>query len=65
MLIDCDTCAARDVGCADCVITLLLRTSDTSADLDVGEARAFGVLAAGGLAPPLRLVPVRPLSRPA
>lgn len=65
MLIDCDTCAARDVGCADCVIALLLRTSDTSPDLDAREATAFGVLAAGGLAPPLRLVPVRSLGRPA
>ena len=24
MLIDCDTCTARGVGCADCVVTVLL-----------------------------------------
>ncbi len=24
MLIDCDTCTARDTGCADCVVTVLL-----------------------------------------
>ena len=66
MLIDCDTCVARGVGCSDCVVALLLRGPDASLDLDDSEAEAFGALAAGGLAPPLRLVPFLPgLTRPA
>jgi hypothetical protein len=58
MLIDCDTCRARDIECGDCVISLLLGAPQDSQDLDADEAAAFGALAAGGLAPPLRLVPV-------
>lgn len=78
MLIDCESCRVRDVGCSDCVISLFLRGGtgdraypadsmspphDSSAgsavlDLDEAERRALDVLADGGLAPPLRLVPV-------
>jgi hypothetical protein len=58
MLIDCDTCKVRDIACSDCVVALLLGTPDASTDLDESEAAAFGILAAGGLTPPLRLVPV-------
>ena len=65
MLIDCDTCVARDVGCSDCVVALLLQGHDTSSDLDSEEARALATLAAGGLAPPLRLVPIRARRWPA
>jgi hypothetical protein len=72
VLIDCDSCEARDVACADCVVTVLLgmpvrparssTTSVTSAraapvDLDDAERAAIGVLAESGLVPPLRLVP--------
>jgi hypothetical protein len=58
MLINCDTCRMRDVACGDCVISLLLGAPHDSSDLDAEEAAALGALAAGGLAPPLRLVPV-------
>jgi hypothetical protein len=58
MLIDCDSCRMRDIACSDCVVTLLLGTADASQDLDPVETAALGALAAGGLAPPLRLVPV-------
>lgn len=58
MLIDCDTCRMRDIACGDCVISLLLGAPQDSLDLDAQEAAALGALAAGGLAPPLRLVPV-------
>ena len=61
MLIDCDTCQVRDVGCSDCVVALLLGAPDASADLDELEAAALGALAAGGLTPPLRLVPMHPV----
>ncbi|MGI8880328.1 MAG: hypothetical protein ACR2KJ_07460 [Jatrophihabitans sp.] len=59
MLIDCETCRVRDVGCSDCVISLLLG-APSSVDLDEDERHALGVLAEGGLTPPLRLIPMRP-----
>ncbi len=59
MLIDCETCRVRDIGCSDCVISLLLDPPAT-VELDEDERHALGVLAEGGLAPPLRLIPVRP-----
>jgi hypothetical protein len=58
MLIDCDTCRMRDIACGDCVISLLLGAPHDCSDLAADEAAALGALAAGGLAPPLRLVPV-------
>jgi len=60
MLIDCDSCAARDVHCGDCVITALLGPRDQAVELDSAEEQALGALAVGGLLPPLRLVPKRP-----
>ncbi len=56
MLIDCDSCRVRDVGCSDCVISLLLSTPDISHDLVPAEAAAFTALAGAGIVPPLRLV---------
>ena len=56
MLIDCDTCAVRGPACSDCVVGVLL---GTAADLDDAERSAVTALAAHGLIPPLRLVPVR------
>jgi hypothetical protein len=62
MLIDCETCVARDVACADCVVNVLLgstlssRTSSVPVELDADERAAIGSLAAAGLVPPLRLV---------
>jgi hypothetical protein len=64
MLIDCDTCAMRDIACSDCVITMLLDRPAHSApgamtaDLDDDERRAVDVLADAGLIAPLRLVPL-------
>jgi hypothetical protein len=57
MLIDCDTCAMRDVSCGDCVVSALLGPRDGSLELDSAEQDALGALACGGLLPPLRLVP--------
>lgn len=63
MLIDCDTCVARDHACGDCVITVLLdlkpaapRTTQEPFELDADEEAAIGSLADAGLVPPLRLV---------
>jgi hypothetical protein len=57
VLIDCDTCAVRDVACGDCVMTVLLRPDRNAVELDGAEQTALDALAGGGLLPPLRLVP--------
>ena len=56
MLIDCDTCSVRGIGCGDCVITVLLGGPPVGVTLNDEERRAVEVLAAAGLVPPLRLV---------
>jgi len=56
MLIDCETCAVRDLACGDCVVTHLLDVGLASpVDLATDEAAALRVLAEHGLVPPLRL----------
>ena len=60
MLIDCDSCAARDISCGDCVVAVLLGPRRTAVELDSAEQDALGALASGGLLPPLRLVPTSP-----
>ncbi len=55
MLIDCDTCAMRDIACSDCVITMLFGGSSQT-ELDDDECRAVDLLAEAGLVAPLRLV---------
>ncbi|UQX87243.1 hypothetical protein M6D93_13140 [Jatrophihabitans telluris] len=64
MLIDCDSCAMRDLACADCVVTVLLGPRPVTIELDSAEEVALGALAGGGLLPPLRLVPTIPPGRP-
>lgn len=66
MLIDCDTCTARPRACGDCIVTHLLSVGpvrDTATpdptELTESEVAAVAVLSAGGLVPPLRLVPRR------
>jgi hypothetical protein len=62
MLIDCDTCAVRDVHCHDCVVSVFLtlpRVAEQppgAVELDETEHDALGTLMAAGLVPPLRLV---------
>lgn len=56
MLIDCDTCVAREHACGQCVIGVLLRSPAVPVDLDPDERAAIGSLAQAGLVPPLRLV---------
>jgi hypothetical protein len=61
MLIDCETCAVRDIACGDCVVSVLLSGERHAAlELDSSEQDALGALASGGLLPPLRLVPAWP-----
>ena len=56
MTIDCDDCAVRGPGCKDCVVSVLLGVPDI---LLQDEREALEVLAEAGLAPRLRLVPIR------
>ena len=63
MLIDCDSCAMRDIACSDCVMTMLLDSRATRrralpAEFDDDERRAVDLLADAGLLAPLRLVPL-------
>jgi hypothetical protein len=53
--IDCDRCAVRGLHCHDCVVTMLLGPPP-ELGFDDDQAAALGVLAAGGLVPPLRMV---------
>lgn len=65
--VDCDSCAARGIGCGDCVVSVLLGPPD-ALDLDTSEQAALAALADSGLVPPLRLIPgarrVRPVQSP-
>ncbi len=61
VVIDCDDCAARGPACRDCVVSVLLGVPET---LMYDERAALEVLADAGLAPRLRLVPIRRDSGP-
>jgi hypothetical protein len=54
MIVDCDGCRMRDLACGDCVVSVLLGT--TNDQLDAAERAALDVLAESGLVPPLRLI---------
>ncbi|MGV0626625.1 hypothetical protein [Mycolicibacter minnesotensis] len=56
VLIDCDDCAVRGPACQDCVISVLLGVPN---ELLEDERAALDVLAEAGMAPRLRLVPIR------
>ena len=56
VVIDCDECAVRGPGCRDCVVSVLLGVPET---LLQDERAALEILAEAGLAPRLRLVPIR------
>lgn len=75
MLIECDACAVRGPACQDCVVSVLLAappaaegppaTEGPVVELDGAEQAALAVLADSGLVPPLRLLPLTPVTRPA
>ena len=60
VVIDCDDCAVRGAGCRDCVVSVILGVPET---LSQDERAALEVLADVGLAPRLRLVPIRRAAR--
>ena len=55
VVIDCDECAVRGIGCRDCVVSVLLGVPEKLLD---DERQALEALAEAGMAPRLRLVPV-------
>lgn len=57
MIIDCDKCAIRGVGCSDCVVSVLLNAPGT-VELTDPELKAINALGDAGLVPRLRLVPI-------
>jgi hypothetical protein len=57
VIIDCDKCAIRGIGCSDCVVSVLLNAPGT-VELTDPELKAIGALADAGLVPRLRLVPI-------
>lgn len=56
VVIDCDHCAVRGPACRDCVVSVLLGVPN---ELLEDERAALDVLADAGMAPRLRLVPIR------
>ncbi len=55
MIIDCNKCVMKDLGCADCVVTVLLNIdSKKPANLTKNQSEAINNLATAGLVPPLR-----------
>ncbi len=56
ILIDCDTCVARDTDvCSDCMMSFLCRDDSRMAVVfDLDELRAVRILAEAGLVPTLR-----------
>ena len=61
MLIDCDSCLAKDIACDDCVVSVLFDRGLLEGgplDLDNDEVDALSTLAEAGLVPQLRLIPI-------
>lgn len=57
MHIDCEGCEMRGLRCGDCVVSVMLGAPPEGVELDDAERSALDALAAGGLVPPLQLVP--------
>jgi hypothetical protein len=59
MIIDCDSCAVRNIACDDCVVSVLLSAPPAVETGDIEwseeESGALRALAAGGLVPPVRM----------
>lgn len=63
MKLDCESCRQREIGCDDCVVTLLMSLPAQGARLNPAETEALAVMAESGLVPPLRLQPIRDIRR--
>jgi len=51
MIIDCDSCAVRDIKCDDCVVSVLIGNPRS---MGSEESRVIDLLASRGMVPPLR-----------
>lgn len=59
MIIDCDTCRVRGPACGDCMVTAIIgHPGQGPVEIDGAQQLALSALAASGMVPPLRLVPV-------
>ena len=57
MIIKCETCAVRDIGCGDCVLTFFLdknRDKSTHCEIPDKTAEAIDLLSSRGIVRPLR-----------
>ena len=57
MIITCESCAVRDIGCGDCVLTFFLeKKQDQSAHCEIPDktAEAIDLLSSRGIIRPLR-----------
>ena len=57
MIIKCETCAVRDIGCGDCVLTFFLdknREKTTHCEIPDKTAEAIDLLSSRGIVRPLR-----------
>lgn len=57
MIIECESCAVRDIGCGDCVLTFFLdknRDKSTHCEIPDKTAEAIDLLSSRGIVRPLR-----------
>jgi hypothetical protein len=57
MIISCDTCAIRDVGCDDCILTFFITNKESKevlCEIPDSTAEAIDLLSSRGLVRPLR-----------
>jgi hypothetical protein len=56
MIISCDTCAIRDIGCEDCILTFFISKKSEPALCEIPDstADAIDLLSSRGIVRPLR-----------
>jgi hypothetical protein len=56
MIISCDTCAIRDIGCEDCILTFFIskKIEATLCEIPDSTADAIDLLSSRGIVRPLR-----------
>jgi hypothetical protein len=57
MIISCDTCAIRDIGCNDCILTFFITNKEQKEalrEIPDSTAEAIDLLSSRGLVRPLR-----------
>jgi len=57
MIISCDTCAVRDIGCNDCILTYFITNKESNQahrEIPDSTAEAIDLLSSRGIVRPLR-----------